>query len=67
LPSAKGKIDALSHTTSYTYDTNGNRLTQSDATGIITYTYNSLGEVLTRTDQMNGVWTNIYTGKSTDG
>jgi RHS repeat-associated protein len=54
------KTDALSHTTSYTYDTNGNRLTQTDATGTTTYTYNSLGEVLTRTDQMNGVWTNTY-------
>jgi RHS repeat-associated protein len=54
------KTDALTHTTSYTYDTNGNRLTETDATGTVTYTYNSLGEVLTRTDQMNGVTTNTY-------
>jgi RHS repeat-associated protein len=54
------KTDALNHTTSYTYDTNGNRLTQTDATGTITYTYNSLGDVLTVTDQMSGVWTNTY-------
>jgi RHS repeat-associated protein len=54
------KIDALNHTTSYTYDANGNRLTQSDATGTITYTYNSVGDVLTITDQMGGVWTNTY-------
>jgi hypothetical protein len=27
---------------------------------MITYTYNSFGEVLTRTDQMNGVTTNTY-------
>jgi RHS repeat-associated protein len=54
------KTDALNHTTSFTYDTNGNRLTQTDATGTITYTYNSLGDVLTLTDQMNGVWTNTF-------
>jgi RHS repeat-associated protein len=54
------KTDALTHTTSYTYDTNGNRLTETDATGTVTCTYNSLGEVLTRTDQMNGVTTNSY-------
>jgi len=54
------KTDALGHTTSYTYDTNGNRLTQTDATGTVTYTYNSFGQVLTVTDQMNGVWTNTY-------
>jgi RHS repeat-associated protein len=54
------QTDALGHTTSYTYDGEGNRLTQTDATGTITYTYNSLGEVLTRTDQMSGVWTNTY-------
>jgi RHS repeat-associated protein len=54
------KTDALSHTTTYTYDANGNRLTQTDASGTTTYTYNSLGKVLTSTDQMNGVWTNTY-------
>jgi RHS repeat-associated protein len=54
------KIDALNHTTTYTYDTNGNRLTETDATGTITYTYDSLGNVLTVTDQMSGVWTNTY-------
>jgi RHS repeat-associated protein len=54
------KTDALNHITSYTYDTDGNQLTQTDATGTITYTYNSLGQVLTMTDQMNDVWTNSY-------
>jgi RHS repeat-associated protein len=54
------KTDALTHTTNYTYDTNGNRLTQTDSTGTITYNYNSFGDVLTVTDQMNGVWTNTY-------
>jgi RHS repeat-associated protein len=52
--------NALNHTTTFTYDMDGNRLTQTDATGTITYTYNSLGQVLTMTDQMNGVWTNTY-------
>jgi len=54
------KTDALNHTTTYTYDTSGNRLTQTDTTGTITNTYNSLGQVLTMTDQMSGVWTNTY-------
>ncbi|MGH9873572.1 MAG: DUF6531 domain-containing protein [Pyrinomonadaceae bacterium] len=54
------KTDALTHTTSYTYDTNGNRLTQTDATGTVTYTYNTFGEVLTVTDQLSGVTTNTY-------
>jgi RHS repeat-associated protein len=54
------KIDALNHSTSYTYDSDGNPLTQTDATGTVTFTYNSFGQVLTRTDQMNGVTTNTY-------
>lgn len=54
------KTDGLNHTTTYTYDQNGNRLTETDATGTITYTYNQFGQVLTRADQMNGVTTNTY-------
>jgi RHS repeat-associated protein len=54
------KIDALNHTTTYTYDSNGNRLTQTDATGTIAYTYNAQGDMLTVTDQMGGVWTRTY-------
>jgi RHS repeat-associated protein len=54
------KTDALNHTTTFTYDGDGNRLSQTDATGTVTYTYNSLGQVLTMTDQMNGAWTNTY-------
>jgi RHS repeat-associated protein len=54
------KTDALNRTTTFTYDTNGNRLTQTDATGTITYTYSPLGDVLTVTDQLSGVWTNTY-------
>ena len=54
------KTDALNHVTSYTYDADGNRLTETDATGTVTYTYNGFGEVLTRTNQMNGVTTNSY-------
>ncbi len=54
------KTDALNHVTSYTYDADGNRLTQTDATGTVTYTYDGLGQVLTRTNQMNGVTTNTF-------
>jgi len=54
------KTDALSHTSTFTYDADGNRLTGTDPTGTITFTYNQFSEVLTRTDQMNGVTTNTY-------
>jgi RHS repeat-associated protein len=54
------KTDALNHVNSYTYDANGNRLTETDPTGTVTYTYNGFAEVLTRTDQMNFVTTNVY-------
>jgi RHS repeat-associated protein len=54
------RTDALGHSTSYTYDGSGNRLTETDATGTVTSTYNQFGEVLTRTDQMGGVTANTY-------
>ena len=54
------RTDALNHTTTFTYDGNGNQLTQTDATGTVTYTYNQFSEVLTRTDQLNGVTANTY-------
>ena len=54
------KIDALSRETTYTYDSNGNRLTMTDVLGSEVYTYNSLGQILTRRDRMNGVWVNTY-------
>ncbi|HKO42785.1 MAG TPA: Ig-like domain-containing protein [Pyrinomonadaceae bacterium] len=54
------KTDGLNHTVTCTYDANGNRLTETDATGTVTYTYNQFGQVLTRTDQMSGVTTNTY-------
>jgi YD repeat-containing protein len=54
------KTDALNHVTSFTYDADGNRLTETNLIGTITYTYNQFAEVLTRTDQMTGVTTNTY-------
>ncbi|MCP9494183.1 MAG: hypothetical protein MSG64_06985 [Pyrinomonadaceae bacterium MAG19_C2-C3] len=55
-----GKTDALGHTETYTYDANGNRLTETDVLGTSTYTYNSFGQVLTATDRMGGITTNTY-------
>lgn len=52
--------NALNQTLTYTYDTNGNRLTMTDMLGTTTYTYNNFGEVLTQTDVMGGVTTNTY-------
>ncbi len=52
--------DGLGHPTNYTYDSVGNPLTVTDGTGTVTFTYNSFGQVLTRTDQMSGVTTNTY-------
>jgi RHS repeat-associated protein len=54
------QTNALNNVTSYTYDANGNQLTETDATGTVTYSYNSFGQVLTRTNQINGVTTNTY-------
>lgn len=54
------KINALGHEIIYTYDANGNMLTQTDPTGTRTYTYNSYGQILTATDQMNGIITVTY-------
>lgn len=54
------QTDGLNHTTTFSYDASGNRLTQTNATGTVTYTYNSLGQILTMTDQMSGTWTYTY-------
>ena len=59
------KVDALNREMTYTYDPNGNRLTQTQKVGTTdlgtdTFTYNSFGQVLTWTDKMSGVTTNTY-------
>lgn len=54
------KVDALLNQTVYTYDGNGNRLSMTNVLGTETYTYNAFGEILTRTDRMNGVTTNTF-------
>jgi len=56
--------DALSHTTTYTYNSSNNLLTESvsvgGSTATTTYTYNSFGQVLTVTDPLGHVTTNVY-------
>jgi YD repeat-containing protein len=54
------KTDALGRQTSYEYDASGNVKKQIDVLGTETYTHNSFGEILTRTDRMGGVTTNTY-------
>ena len=49
--------DAPNHATFCSTDSSGDRLTESDAFGNTTYTYNSFGQVLTATDPIGGVWT----------
>jgi RHS repeat-associated protein len=60
--------DANGHTTSYTYDSANNMLSQTahldDGTPVATsYTYNSFSEVLTMTDPLGHVTTNTYDTK----
>jgi len=46
--------DALNHTTSFTYDANGNVLSQTNALGKVwTFTYNANHDPLTETDPLN--------------
>lgn len=45
--------DALLNETTYTYDGNGNRLTQVDSLGTQAWTYNALGQVLTYKDRVD--------------
>jgi RHS repeat-associated protein len=59
------KTDSIDRQQIYSYDNNGNPLTINEKIGTTdlgteTYTYNSFGQVLTRTDKMGGVWTNTY-------
>ncbi len=54
------------NTTSFAYDVNGNRTSSMDANGYVTnYTYDSLGNVLTRSNVVSGntlTWTYTYNG-----
>jgi RHS repeat-associated protein len=52
--------DALSHTTGYTYDGNGNRLSETDSLGTANFTYNQFGDVLTATDKLGNLTSNTY-------
>jgi YD repeat-containing protein len=57
--------DALGHTTTYSYDSNNNVISESaqlDASNAATtaYTYNSFGEVLTMTNALGQTTTNVY-------
>jgi len=54
-------LDGETLTTSYTYDSQGNKLTQTDAEGRTTrWSYDSMGRVLTRTLPMGQVETFAY-------
>jgi len=54
-------LDGETLTTSYTYDSQGNKLTQTDAEGRTTlWTYDNMGRVLTRTLPMGQVETFAY-------
>jgi RHS repeat-associated protein len=47
--------------TAYTYDANGNRLTIVDGNGnVTTFTYDSLGQLLTEADPLEHTWTYSY-------
>jgi RHS repeat-associated protein len=59
------RTDENGHTTTYTYDSQGNVLTvtvpiSASVSATTTYTYNSFGEVLTATDPLGNVMTNTY-------
>ncbi|MEJ7623689.1 MAG: DUF6531 domain-containing protein [Pyrinomonadaceae bacterium] len=54
------KTDALSNETTYTYNSTNDPLTIVDTLGTQSFTYNTFGQTLTRTDRMNGVTTNTY-------
>jgi RHS repeat-associated protein len=62
---ALSRTDELGHTTTYTYDSNGNVSSvsapiTSGTYATTSYTYNSFGEVLTTTDPLGNVTTNTY-------
>ncbi len=47
------QVDALGREVDYTYDSNGNRLTETDFLGTQQWTYNSLGQILTYRDRVS--------------
>jgi RHS repeat-associated protein len=59
--------DALLNQTTFTYDANGNRLTQTDFLGTQKFTYNSFGQILTYKDRIDfqNQDPNVYTQVNT--
>ena len=56
--------DPNGHTSTYTTDSAGNRLTDTDANGHAqSWTYDALGDVLTATDRNGHTTTNTYDGR----
>jgi RHS repeat-associated protein len=54
------RTDGFNQTVGYTYDSEGNALTETIPLGTITYTYNSRGQALTATDSVGRFLTNTY-------
>ncbi|MBT8764221.1 hypothetical protein KFV02_09780, partial [Desulfohalobiaceae bacterium Ax17] len=54
------KVDALGNITEYTWDADLNKISVTDASGTITYSYDSFGNMLSRTDQSGSTTSYTY-------